>query len=448
MARIRITNNTPRKLSLPAGLGVVQARATIEKDIDTTRVDIAQSSLISLKQSNTIAFDIFVDDDQKDADYYTATDTDEAIADGPGGGSVTSVFGRTGAVVATAADYSADEVSFAGAGITATNVEDAIVEVNDDLQTVAGDVATLTTDVSNRVIVAGQIGGTPSSPTVLGLRTTSGGGTNLTLGAVADGEYLRRSGATIVGGPGGGGGGGPANVLCVSGFVSNATPSLGTTYLAANTVARGANAFSIAATINVKRLDASGPQVIASCWDGTNGYYIQVEGRQISFIVNTVGGLRTSTYLMTSPFTSKFVQIVGAYSGDAGFAFSVLSINNVSFIVSYNGATNGTYVAPAGGSVFTIGASESGASNGAVRCRINGVGYYPTMLDDATMADIYEDTVLNSYHSSLGSPTNLWAITDVVDYPGATWTATVGPANLTRAGAGTVTQETIYPYWA
>lgn len=39
-----------------------------------------------------------------------------------------------------------------------------------------------------------------------GLRET-GGPTTLTMGAVADGEYLRRSGATVIGGPGGGGSG-------------------------------------------------------------------------------------------------------------------------------------------------------------------------------------------------------------------------------------------------
>jgi hypothetical protein len=57
------------------------------------------------------------------------------------------------------------------------------------------------------VELAGQLGGTVSSPDVRGLRETSGP-TLLALGAVADGEYLRRSGATVVGGTPAAGGGG------------------------------------------------------------------------------------------------------------------------------------------------------------------------------------------------------------------------------------------------
>lgn len=45
---------------------------------------------------------------------------------------------------------------------------------------------------------AGQIGGTAASPTILGLRETAGP-TLLTLGAVADGQNLRRSGTTAIG---------------------------------------------------------------------------------------------------------------------------------------------------------------------------------------------------------------------------------------------------------
>jgi hypothetical protein len=60
------------------------------------------------------------------------------------------------------------------------------------------DVTDLTTDLAARVQIGGQLGGTVASPTVLGIRETSGP-TNLTVGAVADGEYLRRDGAGIVG---------------------------------------------------------------------------------------------------------------------------------------------------------------------------------------------------------------------------------------------------------
>jgi hypothetical protein len=50
---------------------------------------------------------------------------------------------------------------------------------------------------------SGQLGGTYPDPDVRGLRTTAGGGTELTMGSVADGEYLKRSGTNIVGDTGG-----------------------------------------------------------------------------------------------------------------------------------------------------------------------------------------------------------------------------------------------------
>lgn len=48
--------------------------------------------------------------------------------------------------------------------------------------------------------IGGQIGGTSESPTIIGLRETSGPSL-LTIGAVADGEFLKRSGNTIISAP-------------------------------------------------------------------------------------------------------------------------------------------------------------------------------------------------------------------------------------------------------
>lgn len=62
-----------------------------------------------------------------------------------------------------------------------------------------------TAAVKGRVQLAGQLGGTAASPTVTGL-TETGGPTALALGAIADGQFLRRNGANIEGNvPAGGG---------------------------------------------------------------------------------------------------------------------------------------------------------------------------------------------------------------------------------------------------
>jgi hypothetical protein len=66
------------------------------------------------------------------------------------------------------------------------------------------EITNLVTDLGNKVVVAGQIGGTAASPDVRGLRET-GGPTLLTLGAVAEGQVLTRSGANLIGTTPGGG---------------------------------------------------------------------------------------------------------------------------------------------------------------------------------------------------------------------------------------------------
>jgi hypothetical protein len=60
---------------------------------------------------------------------------------------------------------------------------------------------------SGHVQLAGQLGNTAASPDVRGIRETAGP-TLLTMGAVADGQYLLRSGTTVIGGTPGAGPGG------------------------------------------------------------------------------------------------------------------------------------------------------------------------------------------------------------------------------------------------
>lgn len=66
---------------------------------------------------------------------------------------------------------------------------------------IADTLANLNAKISDADVVAlaGQLGGTAASPDIRGLRETSGP-TLLTIGAVADGEVLKRSGGNIIGG--------------------------------------------------------------------------------------------------------------------------------------------------------------------------------------------------------------------------------------------------------
>jgi len=93
----------------------------------------------------------------------------------------------------------------AASGIASLNASSKVVQDCANPQTPAShshaesEVTNLTTDLAAKVVVAGQIGGTPSSPTVIGLRETSGP-TLLELGSIADGQYGKRVGSTFVGG--------------------------------------------------------------------------------------------------------------------------------------------------------------------------------------------------------------------------------------------------------
>lgn len=73
--------------------------------------------------------------------------------------------------------------------------------------------------------LAGQLGGSAAAPDVRGVRETAGP-TLLALGAVADGEFLKRVGATVVGAAGGGGDNVSVNgVAAVDADFDNLTPA-------------------------------------------------------------------------------------------------------------------------------------------------------------------------------------------------------------------------------
>lgn len=195
-----LTSNPPVNVTkAPAAVGVSTeaARADHKHDI-TTAAPVTIGSINSEGSSTSLARADHVHShgDQAGGSLHSEATTTVAgfmsgadktkldgIATGAQVNTVDSIFGRTGAVTATAGDYSADEVDYNNvlSGLTATDVQDAI----DELQ-------------STKVELAGQLGGSTTSPDVRGLRETSGP-TLLTLGSIADGEVLTRSGSNLIG---------------------------------------------------------------------------------------------------------------------------------------------------------------------------------------------------------------------------------------------------------
>lgn len=158
---------------------------------------------------------IVADTDARLSDARTPTAHYHAGVYEPANAAITTHISGTGSPH-TAAGVGADAAGTAAAAVSA---HDGLATPHAVATSVGGkaipaggiaDAGTLSTHTgaaaphSGHVQVGGQIGGTAASPDVRGLRTPTGP-TLLTMGAVADGEYLRRVGADIVGGSPAGG---------------------------------------------------------------------------------------------------------------------------------------------------------------------------------------------------------------------------------------------------
>jgi hypothetical protein len=132
-------------------------------------------------------------------EYNVVTDQFDMISGGGGGGDVSSVFGRTGDVVAVSGDYNATEVSFTpGGGLAADDVDEALDELDTDKQPNIAFGTGVEAALGNNIgsggapVLFNGAGGTPSSLT----------GTNITgtaSGLTAGGNLpLSLSGATVV----------------------------------------------------------------------------------------------------------------------------------------------------------------------------------------------------------------------------------------------------------
>lgn len=163
-------------------------------------VSAAQDVLAALRLAS-------IAQDATNADFETRI---EALEAAPPGG-VTSVFGRTGAVTAQTGDYTAAQVTgavpdtrtiTAGTGLTgggdlSTNRTLAADFGSASGKICQGDDPRLSDSRAPTGAAGGDLASTYPNPQVAAIHET-GGPTQLTVGAITDGQFLKRSGTNII----------------------------------------------------------------------------------------------------------------------------------------------------------------------------------------------------------------------------------------------------------
>ncbi len=416
---------------------------------------------------------------------------DKAKVDGVEAGAqvntVTLVYGRAGAVVSAASDYDASQVdndsAVAGATVaealdqldtdvaavaaTASAAAGAAAAAQGDATTALGNAATAQstantalanaataqsaadaaqTTADAKAAIAGQLGGTAASPDVRGVRTTEGGGTLLTLGAVADGEYLLRSGTTIIGGTPAGGGGGSPSIDYVEG-VSNtdnwsesggSDPLTGTAWtMSSLQCLRTDTASGFARRIPIGTRDTvvnsggavGGGACIYFLYGRLFGYgfsFVDNGGNEVfRDITINVSGTGVQTFLQ-----NKVVLLHLVFNGSAAQLYANGSLVDEAFVVSAGAIT--------AGGALGLGATAGGAAeNGIDAGGLNGGGYVTRAIsEDEVQEHLRASMEANRFESIPGGGgdwTRSWRV-DGGD-PGASWAPFVGAGALTRNGS-------------
>lgn len=175
--------------------------------------------------------------------------------------------------------------------------------------------------MANLVDLAGQLGGTASSPDVRGVRETSGP-TLLTMGAVADGEYFRRSGTSVIGGIPGGGSSTFRGIrgFTLANYLEAATP--------ADLAGNASPGFEIYGLLNVDGL-LRGSLVVNNYIASTAsefvgpGYHLWLQGDRPRHSVTDGGGTLLSNFLqewlLGTTFRKPLIPISMGFNGTTRF---------------------------------------------------------------------------------------------------------------------------------
>ena len=198
---------------------------------------------------------------------------------------------------------------------------------------------------------SGDLSGNYPSPNVAAIHTTTGGGTKLTIGAVADGEFLVRSGSTLIGSVPSGAGDvfGPSSTVTVGTVALFATTDGKT--LGPSAITLGTIASQAASNVTITGGSIAGAAITAGAGGTING--VPINGSTIGAITASTG--RFSSVTSTGSISAATTITATGNIGAANFSGSSSGTNTGDQTTITGNAATATALANArtiGGSSF------------------------------------------------------------------------------------------------
>ena len=294
--------------------------------------------------------------------------------------------------------------------------------------------------------LGGQLSGTLPNPNVIGL-TETGGPTQLTIGAIADGQVLQRSGTTLIGatpitGPANPGDNGKiprasgGNFVYIGGSVNDVLTFNGTQWAGASLV--NANVNAAAAIAGTKISPDFGSQLVTTTGgvasNNTAGFLrVGPVAGSGTGSASSVGALRVGATTGVAQSTAGLFSRVGADTGDIGVIgyqapTNVIWINdNGTFSPAGVRATSVSLAIGAGGT-FTI-ANSTGSS----LVVMNPTGTITSLLNWAFDATKVSPSVIQNTNSNASSIGQIL----LIHAQDCTGTTSTGGELQVRPGSGT-----------
>jgi hypothetical protein len=218
-----------------------------------------------------------------------------------------------------------------------------------------------------------------------------------------------------------------------------------TYYTAPLGVAPGADEFVIHALVNMFTFtDAAPDRMILSNEGSSRGYYLEMRGNTMEFLVRTGSGLRVAELAFTGGYNDlygKWALISCWYrgfpasspGGTDGSVLMGINLNGQNVDTRFYGSMDGAYAAPDTNGLH-IGANVAGGETLGGAVKIAGISYFDGSYPLAEEMFSYFEGCYGAM-DILSDPfaDDVWSVRR--GSPGSTWVASDGSGTLTRSGS-------------